>query len=86
MRLVAEIPHERYKIQIHQYGQNYILKIELGQFEQTYKIGETDVMGLQEVKNMITPTLLTNALKRFVDMRADWEAAFNQKNNVHENK
>lgn len=80
MRIVAEIPHPRYKIQIHSYNGKYMVKIELGQFEQTYKIAETDVTSLDEVKNMITPELLTNTLQRFIAMREDWEVAFQQKN------
>ena len=63
MRLIEDIPHERYKIQLFNYNAKYMLKIELGQFEQTFKIGETDVMSLQEVKNMLTPQLLSNCLK-----------------------
>ncbi|MFT7343572.1 MAG: hypothetical protein ACI9XP_000146 [Lentimonas sp.] len=80
MRLVADIPHDRYKIQLFNYNSKYIVKIELGQFEQSYKIGETDVMSIDEVKNMITPELLSGCLKRFLEMRAEWEAAFNNKN------
>ena len=80
MRLIKDIPHERYKIQVFNYNSKYIVKIELGQFEQTFKIGETDVFGLEDVERMITPELLSNALKRFVEMRSDWEAAFKQKN------
>lgn len=80
MRLVKDIPHDRFKIQIFNYNAKYIVKIELGQFEQTFKIGETDVYGVEDVERMITPELLSNAIKRFVEMRADWEEAFNQKN------
>ncbi|HIP31594.1 MAG TPA: hypothetical protein EYG86_02405 [Crocinitomicaceae bacterium] len=80
MRLVKDVPHDRYKIQIFQYNGKYILKIELGQFEQTYKIGETDVYGVEEVENMITEELLTNTLQRFVSMRTEWLEAFKQKN------
>ncbi|MBL4863122.1 MAG: hypothetical protein JKY09_08925 [Crocinitomicaceae bacterium] len=80
MRLVKEIPHPKYKIQIHQYNGKYIVKIELGQFEQTFKIGELDVDGLNEVENMITPELLSATLKRFVEMRSDWGEAFTKKN------
>ena len=80
MRLIKDIPHERYKIQIFQYNSKYIVKIELGQFEQTFKIGETDVNGLDEVERMISPELLTNALQRFVEMRSDWSKAFTEKN------
>lgn len=80
MRLVKEIPHERYKIQVHNYNNKYIVKIELGQFEQTFKIGELDITSLDELENMLTPQLLSNCLKRFVEMRADWEEAFKSKN------
>jgi len=53
VRLVKDIPHERYKIQIFQYNGKYILKIELAQFEQTFKIGDLDVSGVEEVEKMI---------------------------------
>ncbi len=82
MRLVKDIPHERYKIQIHNYNSKYIVKIELGQFEQVYKISELDVGGLDEVERMINTELLSNALKRFIEMRSDWERSFKQKNNI----
>ena len=80
MRLVKDIPHEKYKIQLFQYNGKYILKIELGQFEQTYKIGETDVYGVEDVEKMITPQLLKNSLTRFLEMRTDWGEAFTNKN------
>ena len=80
MRIVKNIPQEKYKIQLFQYNGKYILKIELGQFEQTYKIGDTDVYGVEDVEKMITPQLLKNSLNRFVEMRADWGEAFTNKN------
>lgn len=80
VRLVKDIPHEKYKIQLFQYNGKYILKIELGQFEQTYKIGETDVYGVEDVEKMITSQLLKNSLTRFVEMRTDWGEAFTNKN------
>lgn len=82
MRVISEIPHDRYKIQIFNYNAKYIVKIELGQFEQVFKIGETDVMGLGEVEAMVTDELLANCLVRFVAMRTDWERAFGQKNEI----
>lgn len=80
MRLVKDIPHQQYKIQIFQYNGKYIVKIELGQFEQTFKIGDTDVFGLEDVERMISEELLINSLHRFVAMRDDWEKAFKNKN------
>lgn len=84
MRLVKDIEHDRYKIQLFQYNGKYILKIELGQFEQTFKIGDLDVNGPGEVERMLTPELLSNSLKRFVEMREDWGKAFEVKNTVSE--
>jgi hypothetical protein len=80
MRVVAEIPHEHYKIQIFNFSGKYILQIALDQYEQSFKIGETDVANLDNIKQMITPTLLSNCLKRFISMREDWNAALNTLN------
>jgi len=79
VRVVADIPHPRYKIQIFQYNAKYLVKIELAQFEQVFKIPEADVSGLEEVKRMVTEDLLKNSLERFITMRSDWEAAFRNK-------
>ncbi|MEX1192994.1 MAG: hypothetical protein WED10_09820 [Brumimicrobium sp.] len=83
MRVIEEIPHSRFKIQIFSYNGKYIVKIELGQFEQSFKIGELDVMGLDDVKNMINDEFLAGCVKRFVTMREDWEKSFKNKN-VHQ--
>lgn len=80
MRLVKEIPHSRFKIQIHNYNAKYIVKIELGQYEQSYKVSESDVNGLEEVEKMITTDLLRNTLLRFIEMRKEWEDGFQKKN------
>lgn len=77
MRLLKDIPHERYKIQVFNYNARYIVKIELGQFEQIFKIDESEVNGLEDVEKMITNELLLNCLHRFITMREDWSKAFN---------
>lgn len=76
MRLIKDIPHDRYKIQLLNYNAKYIIKIELGQFEQSFKIDETEINSIEEIENMITQDLLSNCLKRFIEMRTDWENAF----------
>ena len=86
MRIVKEIPHDRYRIQVHQYNGKYILKIELGQYEQSYKINELDITSADDIDKMITEEFLQNCLKRFLTMRRDWEKAFDSlKNNQWEN-
>lgn len=80
MRVIAEIPHSHFKIQIFNYNSKYLLKIELDQFEQMFKISENDVFGVEDLKNMITEELLSNCFDRFLQMRQDWYNAFEQKN------
>ncbi|MDD2982526.1 MAG: hypothetical protein PHQ74_03980 [Crocinitomicaceae bacterium] len=80
MRVISEIAHERYKIQIFNYNAKYIIKVELGQFEQLFKISETEVSGLNEIEAMVTEELLANCLTRFISMRSDFESAFQNRN------
>lgn len=79
MRVVAEVPHPRFKIQIFSYNGKYLLKIELAQYEQTFKINESDVNGVEDIKKMVTTELLTNCLHRFIQMRTDWEQGYQSK-------
>lgn len=81
MRVIDTIPHKRFKIQVFTYNGKFTIKVELDQYEQSYKIGETDVMGVADVKAMVTTEFLNTCLKRFVEMRQDWYNAFKNKNN-----
>lgn len=80
MRLVRIIPHEKFKIQIFQFSGEYILKIELGQFEQLFKVKEVEIEGVKGVQELLTQEFLLAALHRFIEMRADWNNAFKLKN------
>lgn len=79
MRLIEDIPHHTFKISLHNYNSKYIIKIEWGQYEQTFKVSETDVMGVNHVKELITDELLKNCMIRFKEMHQDWYKAFNGK-------
>lgn len=72
MRLIETIPHDRFTIQLFSWNGKYILKIELDKYEQVYKIGETEVMGVDDLKTVLTPTFLQAVLKQFVEMRTLW--------------
>ncbi len=72
MRLVKQIPHERFLIQLHQYNGKYILKIELGGFEQLYKVSELGV-NIEKLESNISNEFLKNCFDRFLAMRSDWD-------------
>jgi hypothetical protein len=73
MRLVKQIPHERFLIQLHQYNGKYILKIELGGFEQSFKVSEMDI-DIEKLENKLSSEFLKNCFDRFLSMRSDWES------------
>lgn len=72
MRILAEIPHEKCRISIFHMNQKYILKLEQGAYEQTYKVSEMDVANLEEVKALLDEAFLDVCLQRFETMRTDW--------------
>jgi hypothetical protein len=80
MRVIADIPHHTFKISIFSYNAKFIVKIEWGSFEQSFKISEMDVSGLEEVEKMITESFLENSMRRFISMQEDWAKSFQEIN------
>jgi hypothetical protein len=72
MRLLKQIPHERFLIQLHSYNGKFILTISLDQFEQTFKVSESDFAHVEEIETLIQGAFLTKCIHRFIEMRSDW--------------
>ncbi|MGV3539415.1 MAG: hypothetical protein ACO1OQ_06360 [Rufibacter sp.] len=76
MRVVADIPHPDIKITLLSWNGKYLLKLELGPFEQTYKVSEMDVSGGdEEVKQWLDEPFLQSCLELFLAMRSNWHDA-----------
>jgi hypothetical protein len=75
MRVLAEIPNPDMKITLFSWNGKYLIKLEKGPLEQTYKVDEMDVTGEADVRQMLDETFLNQALARFRDMRQDLLAA-----------
>lgn len=69
MRVVADIPNPNMKVTLMAWNGKYIIKLEKGDFEQTYKIGEMDVLGDAGAKELLDEEFLEAAMNRFQDMR-----------------
>ncbi|MFD2246147.1 hypothetical protein [Pontibacter ruber] len=69
MRIVADIPHPQVKITLMSWNGKFLLKFEKGDFEQTYKISEMDVLGDAGAKELIDDEFIEAVLNRFTDMR-----------------
>jgi hypothetical protein len=71
MRLVKEIPHPRYLIQIHEYNSKYLLKITLDSYEQIFKFDKDQFSNLDDIEVLLSDEFFTNCLSRFISMRKD---------------
>ena len=72
MREVGLIPHPEVKITLLSWNEKYLVKMELGPFEQTYKISEMDVTGDEDIKRMLDETFIAEALQHFQAMAKSW--------------
>lgn len=75
MRYVQDIPHAQLKIGLYAWNGKYIVKIEAGPYEQTYKISEMDAASTDEVVQMLDDPFLERVLQRFGEMDMDWQQA-----------
>lgn len=82
MRVVAELPHPSCKITIYKMGEKYIIKLEQGPFEQSYKISELNLTsnGINDIFQILDEEFMETVKQRFEAMRNDFTTAFNRYN------
>jgi len=68
MRVVTEVPHPAVKITIFSWNDKYLIKLERGPLEQTYKISEMDILDEAEIVKLIDEAFINAALQRFTEM------------------
>lgn len=79
MRVVAELPRPDCKITIHYMNMKYLIKIEQGAYEQTYKLSETDLTdGINSVFQILDEDFIATAVARFKAMADDFSSAYNR--------
>ena len=72
MRYIKDIPHQQFKISIYQWNNKYIIKIEVGMFEQTYKIEEYEIANVEEIEKSMDVEFLEKVSARFFGMQEDF--------------
>ena len=77
MRIIAELPHPDFKISILNMNNKFIVKVEQGSLEQSYKIPEMDLTdGVNSVFELLDEEFLKKVAARFIDMRNDYKDAY----------
>lgn len=81
MRIIAELPHPEFKISIFNMNQKFIVKIERGILEQSYKIAEIDLTeGVNSVFELLDEEFLKTVAARFAEMGKDFNATYKRYN------
>jgi hypothetical protein len=77
MRIIAELPHPEFKISILNMNDKFIIKIEQGSLEQTYKIPDMDLTeGVNSVFELLDEPFLKTVSARFTEMRKDFKESY----------
>jgi hypothetical protein len=77
MRAIAELPHPECKITIFSMNNKFLIKLERGAFEQTYKLNELDMTdGVNGVFQILDDEFINSVVERFKHMRDDFHAAY----------
>ena len=77
MRIIAELPHPEFKISILNMNQKFIIKIEKGSIEQSYKIPEMDLTdGVNSVFEILDEAFLKTVSLRFEEMKKDFKETY----------
>lgn len=75
MRIIESLVHGPIRISIFSMNDKYLVKLEAGSYEQTYKVPHDDVEGLDDLKSKLNTDFLNQAQARFLQMNDDWRKA-----------
>jgi hypothetical protein len=81
MRYIKDIPHVRFKIGLYQWNSKYIIKLESGMYEQTYKIDEYEIQDIAELESCLDDAFLAVVANRFDEMHQGFYETL-KRNNV----
>ncbi len=80
MKTVTKIDHPKLDVSIFLRENKYIVKIVLDQYEQVFRLRQADVMGMEDMENLVSKEFLDKVYMRFVDMSKDFGEAFRKIN------
>ncbi len=76
MRTVTKVKHPKLDVSIFLRENKYIVKILLDQYEQVYRLNQSDVTGMDDMEKLVSKEFLDKVYLRFVEMSKDFAEAF----------
>lgn len=75
MRVLKEIQRPQCKVTVYQWNEKYLLKLEKGPIEQTFKISEMDLTSEDELEEILNEEFMQKADERFTEMMLSLQKA-----------
>ncbi|MBL7841662.1 MAG: hypothetical protein JNJ75_16075 [Cyclobacteriaceae bacterium] len=69
MRIIGEIPHPDCRITLFAWNNRYIIKLEKGYLEQTFKIDQFDLSSEKDLNDLVNEGFIRQAMERFEAMQ-----------------
>lgn len=70
MKVINTITHEKCNITFFHWNNRYLIKLEAGPFEQTYKVEQYDLSSEDELTKIVNEDFINQAMARFDAMSA----------------
>lgn len=68
MRIIGEIPNLNCKITLYHWNNRYLIKLEKGYLEQTFKVDQFELSSEKELTKIVDELFIQKALERFESM------------------
>jgi hypothetical protein len=75
MRILKEIPHPEFKITLYAWNNRYLIKVEQGLLEQTFKVNQFDVSREDDIERLLDEEFLARVADGFHAMANSLQAA-----------
>lgn len=77
MRIIGEIPHSDCKITLFSWNNRYLIKIEQGLLEQTFKVDQFELVSENDLFKIVNEQFINETLTRFLSMEKSLSEATN---------
>ncbi|MEQ8424925.1 MAG: hypothetical protein RIA63_09445 [Cyclobacteriaceae bacterium] len=75
MRVIGNIAHQKCNITFFQWNNRYLIKLEAGPFEQTFKIEEYDLASEEDLHKIVSEEFIDQTMTRFEEMASSLRQA-----------
>ncbi|KAB1064462.1 hypothetical protein [Salibacter halophilus] len=76
MRIIKTIPNENFTVTIFDMNEKYVVKLEGGSIEQSYKVSKDGFSGVEELEEMLDDEFYDNAIKEHIALHDNLKKSY----------